>query len=638
MYHVKKAAYYSLFICLVQSICFRAFAADIWVGPNGSDRNEGNKDAPLQTVAAALRKARELRRLSGASVKGGIHIIIKGGMYYFYEPLFVRPEDSGTADSWTTIEAAPGEKPVFSGGQEIKGWYQPQGSFPGLQGKTGGRCWAADLPQQLVASGMVRQLWIDDEKAVRARDRNADSMNRILSWDHQQEQCWIPTPAVKNMITDHLEMVIHQWWAIAILRIRNFEVHGDSTLLQFYQPESRIQSEHPWPAPWISAKTGNSAFYLSNSVSLLDEPGEWAIDYARNKMYYWPRPGEDMNKVTACIPAIETIVKVQGTIDHPVSYFSFKGISFEHAGWQRPSEKGHVPHQAGMYMLDAYKLKVPGTPDKKGLENQAWVGRPSAAVEVSYSDYISFENCRFEHVASTALDLQKGTHLNFVTGNLFKDVGGTAILAGTFSDEATEVHLPYNPTDKREVCSRLQIMNNLITDATNEDWGCAGIGAGYVHHVSIINNEICNVSYTGISLGWGWTKSANAMNNNLINSNKITHYAKHMYDVAGIYTLSAQPSTLITQNYVDSIYKAPYAHDPNHWFYLYTDEGSSYMTVSNNWTPSEKYLQNANGPDNHWVNNGPLVMDSIKRRAGLEPAYHYLLKEKTIDTNWPINH
>ena len=77
-----------------------------------------------------------------------------------------------------------------------------------------------------------------------------------------------------------------------------------------------------------------------------------------------------------------------------------------------------------------------------------------------------------------------------IKGNLFKDIGGTAILAGVFSDEATEIHLPYNPKDEREVCNDMIISNNLITDVTNEDWGCVGIGAGYVRNISIEHNEI----------------------------------------------------------------------------------------------------------------------------------------------------
>jgi hypothetical protein len=112
-----------------------------------------------------------------------------------------------------------------------------------------------------------------------------------------------------------------------------------------------------------------------------------------------------------------------------------------------------------------------------------------------------------------------------------------------------------------------------------------------------------------------------------------------MYDAGGIYTLSAQPGTTIEKNVVDSIYKAPYAHDPDHWFYYYLDEGSSYMTVRNNWGPSDKTLRNANGPGITWENNGPNVSDSIKASAGLQPQYSYLLQlVPAIQNNWPVNH
>ena len=55
----------------------------------------------------------------------------------------------------------------------------------------------------------------------------------------------------------------------------------------------------------------------------------------------------------------------------------------------------------------------------------------------------------------------------------------------------------------------------------------------------------------------------------------------------------------------------------NHWFYLYTDEGSSFITVRDNWTEADKFLKNANGPGNVWENNGPTVNDSIKVKAGV---------------------
>ncbi|MDB5192906.1 MAG: L-rhamnose mutarotase [Segetibacter sp.] len=612
-------------------------AAQIYVATNGSDHNDGSKEKPFASVATALRHARELRRLQDGSIANGIHIIVKAGVYKLYEPIFIRTEDSGTPASPTIIEAATNETPVLSGGVNIMSWRKPTGTIAGLPKAAQGKVWVANAP--VVGGDLLdfRQLWINNIKGTRARDKNADSMFRILSWNHKTEQCWIPKPAADITKVEGLEMFIHQWWAVATLRVKSVEVSGDSARLTFHQPESRVQSEHPWPAPWISSETGNSAFYLTNAIEFLDEPGEWFLDKLNRKLYYWPRNNENLSTATVTAPSLETLVKMEGTIDHPVTNVHFKGISFQHTSWLRPSKQGHVPHQIGMYMLEAYKLKIPGTPDKKTLENQAWVGRPTAAVEVSYANNTSFEDCRFEHLASSGLDYHKAVHNNSVKGNVFKDVGGTAILAGVFSDEATEVHLPYNPKDEREVSSNITISNNLINNVANEDWGCVGIAGGYIKNSSIGHNDISEVPYMGISLGWGWTRTLNAMQNNKVTANKIHRYAKQLYDVAGIYTLSAQPGTTITENYIDSAYKAPYAHLPSHWFYLYTDEGSSYMTVNDNWTPSQKFLQNANGPGNTWNNNGPMVNDTIKLKAGLQLSYQSLLKDKiVVNKNWPI--
>ncbi|WP_316739492.1 L-rhamnose mutarotase [Pedobacter aquatilis] len=623
-------------LLILNLMCFQLSAADIFVSKNGSDSNIGTKEKPLASLQFAIRKARELRRLNASFVKNGIKIYVEKGFYQLNEPIIIRPEDSGTKDSPTEIIAS--EKVVLSGGINVNGWKKLIKSVAGLPKEAMGKVWVTDVPNFDGSDLQFRQLWVNGKKATRAKNYNGELMGRILSWDKEKQTCRIPLQKNINLSNiKGMEMLIHQWWAVANLRVKSVKIIGSSVELTFMQPESRIQSEHPWPAPWISEKTGNSAFYLTNAIQFLNEPGEWYEDLKNHKLYYWPRTNENMLQADVVAPVLENLVKIEGTIDNPVSFVSFKGISFEYSSWLRPSKFGHVPHQAGMYMLDAYKLQTPGTPDKATLENQAWVGRPAAAVEVSYANHTNFQSCRFEHLASIGLDYKKGTADNLIQGNLFKDIGGSAILIGTFSDEATEVHLPYNPSDKREISTNDVIENNLITDVTNEDWGAVGIGAGYVRGIKILHNEIRDVSYSGVSMGWGWTKTTNAMNNNMISANKIHHYGKHMYDVAGIYTLSAQPESFITENVIDSIYKAPYAHLPEHWFYLYTDEGSSHFTIKNNWTPTEKYLQNANGPNNLWENNGPKVPLEIKQNAGLEKQFQYLLKEKANYSNRGIN-
>ena len=294
----------------------------------------------------------------------------------------------------------------------------------------------------------------------------------------------------------------------------------------------------------------------------------------------------------------------------------------------RPSEKGHVPLQAGMYLTDGYRIDPKMERDylNHPLDNQGWLGRPAAAVSVAAANQIDFERCRFDHLGSTGLDYEEAVQGGVVRGCLFRDIAGNGLVVGSFSPAAHETHLPYDPTDLREVCAHQQISNCYFTEVGNEDWGCLAILAGYVKDINIEHNEICEVPYSGISLGWGWTQTVNCMRNNRVHANLIHHYAKHMYDVAGVYTLGSQPKSYVTENCVHSIYKPGYVHDPNHWFYLYTDEGSSFITVRDNWTEGEKYLQNANGPGNVWENKGPQVDTVIRERAGLEAEYRDLKK------------
>ncbi len=619
-----------LLACCLAGHAF-SFAQIIYVAPDGSDLHDGSMAKPMATVQMALRKAREMRRLNDESIQNGIHIVLRGGNYQVLETIVIRPEDSGTRESTTFIEAAPNEQPVLSGAVPVMNWKKVATAVPGLQQNVQNQIWVADVPQVNGNDFNFRQLWVNDVKAIRAKSSNGSSMLRILNWNKAEAACVIPTLPFTNLETSNgLELFIQQWWEIANLRVKKVEVMADSTKLFFHQPESKIQNEHPWPAPWLSKETGNSAFYLTNALQFLDEPGEWYLDAARKKLYYWPRSTENLATAKVLAPFTETILRVDGTIDAPVKNLVIDGISFQHTGWLRPSLQGHVPHQAGLYMTEAYKLKPAGTKAKPGLDNQTWVGRQAAAVELNYAIRTRVKNCSFLHVAATGIDLRRGVQDNMTKNNLFSDIGGTAILAGNYGDEGREIHLPFNPKDEREKCDVIFIENNFITNATNEDWGAVGIGCGFVSRTSIRHNEIENVSYSGISVGWGWSPEPNMMRNNRIVANKIHHYGKWNYDCSGIYTLSAQPNSVIEENYIDSIYKSPIAHLPSHWFYLYTDEGSSGFNIHNNWTPSQKFLQNANGPGNVWSNNGPQVHDSVKQNAGLEKRFQYLAAHATV--------
>ncbi len=564
-----------------------AFATDITVKPGP------------YAIEKALQQAREDRRLNGAE---DVCIRLQAGTYRLNQTITVRPEDSG-------IRIVADGNAVVSGGVKITGWKKQGGMY------------VADVPEFNGRPLEFRQLWVNGRKADRARDvADFEKMYRIRNIDKKNEILYVPAAAVKKILGErHAEMVIHEMWCVANLRIKGIKVQGDSAAVTFHQPESHIHFMHPWPSPMVTKDGHNSAFYLTNAKSLLDTPGEWYLDAKEQKVYYIPRKGEDMAKADVEAPAVETLMKIEGTPDAPVKGITIEGVTFSYATWMRPSISGHAPLQAGMFMTEAYKVRpkiIRPNGDHK-LDNQGWVGRPAAAVSVRCAEDINFKGCTIAHCASTGIDFFEYTKGGSISRSTIRDVGGNGILAGSFGPEAHEAHLPYNPTDSRIICTGLTIENNLITDVTNEDWGCVGIGAGYVRGIRILHNEISEVSYSGISMGWGWNQQPCAMADNRVKGNLIHHYAKHMYDTAGIYTLGAQPHSFVEENVVRDIYSPGYAHDPNHWFYLYTDEGSSCIMVRNNWTPTEKYLKNANGPCNIWENNGPAVNDSIKANAGI---------------------
>ena len=356
----------------------------------------------------------------------------------------------------------------------------------------------------------------------------------------------IPTPPKNVLRTKHLEMVVHQRWAIAILRVKEMKTDGEKTIVSFLEPESRLEFEHPWPQPVIGGEKGNSSFLL---------------------------------RTTEQRDGIEQLLTISGTKEEPVSYLSFENITFENTCWNRPLHQGHVTLQGGFPIIDAYKLPQEGLPWSATLENQAWIERPVAAVSVTGAYHVDFIGCHFNQLGSTALDYVNDVSDCTIRDNLFTDIGGTAILAGSFAESPREVHRPYSYLAAR--CQRLTISGNTISVASAEDWGAVGIGCGYVRDVTIKGNDVCHVNYSGICVGWGWTPLYTGMERNHIIGNKVNDYARQLYDTGGIYTLSNQPSSSIQDNEIGNPCPAPYATN-DRAFHIYLDAETDGFVIKNN--------------------------------------------------------
>ena len=594
------------------------FAGEIYVSLQGNDKNPGTKEAPFNTLNRAIKQAREWRRLNWPEVAGGIYIRLEEGVYAQRNSLFLRSEDSGTPDSPTVICAVDGAHPVISGGVAVTGWKRGC-NHPAVPEKLKQKIWSAEAP--LIGNRRVetRQMWVNGHKVQRAAQFPDGGLERMIDFNPEEQTITIPVSQSVNperlQNAGQLEMIVHQRWAIAILRVKSIDAKDGQAVVRFHEPESHLEFAHPWPQPVIGGEKGNSSFCLTNALELLDQPGEWFQEYPSGTIYYYPQAGENMETAEVIIPALETLVTIDGTLSRPVKHIQFNGITFAHTSWMRPSYQGHVTLQGGFPLLDAYKLQEPGLPEKAELENQAWITRPETAIRVRGAEHIDFKHCTFRHLSSTGLDYEWAVTASSVEDCQFTDIGGTALLVGAFPDGGFETHIPFIPADVRELCSHITIRNNFISNVTNEDWGCVGIGAGYVRNMDISHNEVCHLNYSGICVGWGWTSLESGMCNNRIEANYVHHFARRLYDAGGLYTLSNQPGSVMRNNRIEHLIEAPYATN-DRAFYIYLDEATDGYTMENNWCPAERFDSNRPGKKNVWKNNGPQVADSIKYKAG----------------------
>lgn len=465
---------------------------------------------PSESLHDALRKAREWRRTNSPQCQGGITITLKAGRYYMNEPLFLRPEDSGTEDS-----------PLLIRGE-----------------------------QDAVICG--------DAKQKHTQLFPNKGMERMIDFNTGNRTITIPTPPKEVLKSKNLEMVVHQRWAIAILRVKEMKVQGDQTIVSFMEPESRLEFEHPWPQPVIGGERGNSFFLL---------------------------------RTTEQRDGVEQLVIVDGA-----DYVTFEGLTFENTCWNRPLHKGHVTLQGGFPLIDAYKLKEnPGLPWDEGLENQAWIERPVSAVTVRNARHINFDGILFHHLAATALDFVDNISDCVVTSCGFEHIGGTAVMAGSFAESPMEAHRPYPHLAER--CENIKIHRNNFFWCSEEDWGAVAISCGYVRDCTISENWVIHTNYSGICIGWGWTPLDTGMRNNHIINNKVSDYARQLYDAGGIYTLSNQPNSSIRDNEISQPYPAPYATN-NRGFRIYLDARTDGFTIENNQTDDRLIRRDEIG-DNH---------------------------------------
>ena len=452
-----------------------------------------------------LVKVKEEVRAINSNMDQNIIINLREGVYILDTTFTLTAEDCGTNGYHIIYQAYNCEKPMISGGRNITAWELHDSEN--------------DIYKAYVESSVnARQLYVNNERGIRARSIDAQG------WAENGDGYECPSEIASWENIHHVEVVSYKHWKCHRGPIA-FVSGTHAVMAQPYW--NNVHNQYDAPPVWIE-----------NAYELLDSEGEWYLDFSTDTIYYKPKAGENIYQSEIIYPKVEVLLDCD-----QLNNVQFNGITFAYSAWNSPnSSNGFACLQAEAWFVDMTLEQITGN------------------IKLSHCSNIQFNSCTFEHIGTTALQLFDGCKDFIIYNNTFTDISGSAISVGNI----------FNPySSEEDLLQNNLIENNLISDVANEYKGCVGIFVAYAENAKIKHNEIRNLPYSGISVGWGWSNTATVAQNNEISYNLLDSVVTTLEDGGAIYTLSAQAGTEIHDNYIkDQI---------NYYGALYPDEGSSYM-------------------------------------------------------------
>lgn len=591
---------------LIATPAAAAIQVQFYVDPVvGNDASAGTSiNAPLKTLHGAQTKVRAVN----TAMTGDIVVNLRGGTYPMTTTLALTTTDRATNGHKIVWQAYGLERPVLDAGTPVTGWAPAGGGIWQATGVT------ADAPRQLYVNGV---------RADRARSGGTHTGSQYPassgSWTHCTSEDWQLQPrCYPDGITLPSTAVLPAWGNTSDMEV--VWIGGESNVLwrSYRMPvdtviaggtgQSVIKLEQPYYAHALSSSGGDTLplaskpFYIENAYELLDQPGEFYLNRATDTLSYIPRAGEDMSQAEAFIPsALQTLVSVNGTASQKVTGVEFRGLTFAHTAWDRPTTEGAAAIQASKYINgygqigrahrainDCPNPHILGSPcvfdpshDYVIVGGEAEGFKARAAVELNWVQDVVVTGNRFTHLGGAGIDGTQGITETTIDGNSFVDISEAAVVLGRWDHD----HLDsgeMQPTD-------VSISNNWIRQIGAEYANAVAITTFYTDHLTVAHNDIRDVPYSGISSGWGWDKARYADTNraNVIEANHIRDIGRRVIDGGGVYTLgngkattdpdSASTRSRITGNVIESNASA-WAHGGA----IYPDQGSSYYEISNN--------------------------------------------------------
>jgi hypothetical protein len=513
----------------------------LYVAPDGNDTwsgqqikpNAARTDGPLASLAGARDAGRRARPAAGGEL-GVVTVRVRGGTYWLAEPFTLGPEDSGTAAAPVTFTAYRHERPILSGGRRLGGFHQA------------GPLWETAIPEVKAGRWYFHQLFVNGQRRQRARSPNTGYF-RIAAL----------VPGPKDPSSGHavardqfrfapgdlkpwarladVNVILMHSWETSIHPIQS--VDTGSNIVHFAAPLKEWWSIGYWET--------NQRYYVENARELLDQPGEWYLNRDTGVLSYWPLPGERIETAEVIAPRLTELVRFAGDADagHWVEHVTLRGLTFQHNDW----------------VLDP----------RGNSSTQAAVEVPAAVMADGARD-CALTNCEVSHVGTYGIWFRRGCKDCRIQHNRLFDLGAGGIRVG----EATMAK-----TDVAE-SQRVLVDNNHIYDGGHVYPAGVGIWVAQSSHDRIAHNDIHDLLYSGLSIGWNWGLETNRTHDIVIEFNHVHDLVQGVLSDAGlIYCLGVSPGCVIRNNVFHDIW--PYAHPAFGWGIYLDAQCGNYLVESN---------------------------------------------------------
>eukprot|EP00045_Choanoeca_perplexa_P005818 m.48706 g.48706 ORF g.48706 m.48706 type:complete len:608 (+) comp13310_c0_seq3:101-1924(+) len=525
----------------VVAVLFAALIAysnsmQVFVSTTGKATGSGTEQDPVDTLQAAQALIASQRKDNTTAI-----VTIEEGIYIQSNTWQLTDEDSNTI--W---QAATGATVIVSGGKPLALTLTTIKPYAGRVGMVH------------VSSSMLqnRHLFVNNQRAART-SYNTSMVNALF------QGATLVTDGI--VVNSNLPLtwpaqgygVEFAWpqstspWTEPRCAVLNVTQQGGQVLISMQQP-CWYNLLHK---PCGQVAKDPPSVVENVGLAAMNQPNQFWLDTEQRVLYYSLEPQHEPSSMDVRWPQVEVLLRAYGTTK-PLSNLRFENLLFQHATWLRPGQgDGYVEQQSGSCIIGS-------NPNNSNCDDDfLWIKSPGN-LQFSFTRDVALVGCEVAYMGGVGVDFGNGTHRAVVQGSYVHDISGSGVQIGSFNSSQIR--------DEERQDLNNTVNNTLITLAAVEFHGAVAINVGYSKGTAILHNEMSNLTYSGMSMGWGWARENDSYaSNNVIAYNRIHHYKTMLNDGGGIYLLGPQNGTIIHHNFVsDQITSSSGA--------LYPDEGSAY--------------------------------------------------------------